>query len=249
MRLKLILPTLLFFILPGVTGVFGQTTIPKKEKIFITGAVYDSETKEPLSHAQFTLHRSDRYATQSNGKFSLFGLPGDTITYHYLGYKEMHIVIPDTLRQLEYLMGVFMPKDTIIMPEIVIFPRTESTSSIVKEVKMNAEMINQAQKNVNNATVQGLTQPVQKYDADMNAKSTLRNYEMKAQYKGFLVTPENSVGVSTGSLHTHYLQFGTPMVKSKKATNKMVKQNELDLILATHEIMKMNPGKQATGKQ
>jgi len=237
--------TILFLMLlmASVSLISGQESSAKKNKIFITGAVYDSETREPLSNARFSLHRSESYATQANGKFSLYGLPGDTISYRYLGYKEMHVVIPDTLKEMEYLMGVFMPKDTILIPEIVIFPRIEVYPSIVTEVKIDDKMINQAQKNVNKAAFQGLTQPAKSYDADMNAKKTLRGYEMKAQYKGLLVTPENSVGFSTSNYSTHYLQFGTPAVRTKKITNEMIRQNEVDLLLANHEIMRLDTTK------
>ena len=221
----------------------GQIKSSLRSRIFITGAVYDSETKEPLNNARFTLHRSENYSTQSNGKFSLYGQPGDTIFYRYTGYKEMHVIIPDTLKQMEYLMGVFMPKDTILIPEIVIFPRIEIYPSIVKEIPVDVKMINQAQKNVNKAAVQGLTQQVKKYDADMNAKKTLREYQMEAQNKDLLVTPENSVGVSTNSYQTHYLQFGSKLIKSKKITHELARQNELELILATHQIAKRDTTK------
>ena len=155
----------------------------------------------------------------------------------------MHVIIPDTLKQMEYLMGVFMPKDTILIPEIVIFPRIEIYPSMVKEVPVDAKMINQAQKNVNKAAVQGLTRPVKKYDADMNTRKTLREYQMEAQNKGLMVTPENSVGLSTNSYQTHYLQFGSKLVKSRKITNEMVRQSEIDLILANHRIAKSDTAK------
>ncbi len=240
--------TIKFFLMLAVSfsmaiSAAGQIKSPVRSKIFITGAVYDSETKEPLNNARFTLHRSENFSTQSNGKFSLYGQPGDTISYRYLGYKEMHVIIPDTLKQMEYLMGVFMPKDTILIPEIVIFPRIEIYPSMVKEVPVDAKMINQAQKNVNKAAVQGLTRPVKKYDADMNTRKTLREYQMEAQNKGLMVTPENSVGLSTNSYQTHYLQFGSKLVKSRKITNEMVRQSEIDLILANHRIAKSDTAK------
>jgi hypothetical protein len=219
-----------------------------KNKIFITGAVYDSETKEPLSNAQFNIRKSEIFTTFPKGNFSLYGNPGDTISYRYLGYKEMKVVIPDTLRQLEYLMGVFMPKDTILIPEIVIFPRIESYPSIVTDVKDNAKMINQAQINVDKATVQGLTTNVGAYNADMNAKMTLRSYEMKAQHNGLLVTPENSVGISNTSYQTHYLQFGSPLVRPGKMSNEMVNQNEINLIIAIHDIMRIDTTHLKQGK-
>jgi hypothetical protein len=230
-------------------SVNAQVNKAIKNKIFITGAVYDSETKEPLSNAQFNIRKSEIFTTFSKGKFSLYGNPGDTISYRYLGYKEMKVVIPDTLKQLEYLMGVFMPKDTILIPEIVIFPRIESYPSIVTDVKDNAEMINQAQINVNKATVQGLTTNVGAYNADMNAKMTLRNYEMKAQHNGLLVTPENSVGISNTSYQTHYLQFGSPLVRPGKMSNEMVNQNEINLIIAIHDIMRIDTIQLKHGKR
>jgi len=58
-----------------------------------------------------------------------------------------------------------------------------------------------------------------------------------------LVTPENSVGVSTNSYQTHYLQFGSKLIKSKKITHELAHQNELELILATHQIAKRDTTK------
>jgi len=229
--------------------VFGQTDPPKREKIFITGAVYDSETKAPLTNARFGFRKAESFVTQANGRFSLFGLPGDTITYKYLGYKDMHIIIPDTLKSPEYLMGVFMPKDTILIPEIIIFSRTDVYPSVVTDVKMDDKMYNQAQKNVNKAVFQGLTQPVKNYDAEMNGKKTLRGYEMKAQNNGLLVTQENSVGVSTLNYQTQYLQFGMPAVRERKITNEMVRQIEIDMILANHEIKRIDSTKKSPDGQ
>lgn len=233
-----LLPVMMSLVLTG--PAFAQESNTAKNKIFVTGAVYDSETREPLSNTQFSIHRNEVHTTYPKGRFSLFGQPGDTISYRYTGYKEIKIVIPDTLRQLEYLMGVFMPKDTILMPEVVIFPRAESYPTILTDVKDNEEMINQAQKNVNDATKQGLTRNVGTNDADMSAKSALRAYEMKAQYKGLLVTPENSVGVSNFSYHTHYLQFGSRMVRPGKMENRAASQHEIKMLLTIHEIMKVD---------
>jgi len=223
--------------------VSGQITSPKKNKIFITGAVYDSETKQPLTNTRLSIQKSENFATQPSGKFSLFGLPGDTISYKNIGYRELRVVIPDTLKEVEYLMGVFMPRDTFLIPEVIIFPRTENYPSIVSEVKVDEKMLNQAQKNVNKAVYQGLTQPVSQYDADLNAKKTIRGYEMKAQNNGLLVTPENSAGLSTANYQTHYLQFGAPLIRAKKITYEMIRQNEIELLLVNHEIMRMDSAK------
>jgi hypothetical protein len=219
------------FILKG----FGQTTDQKRtEKLLITGAVYDAESKEPLSNAYFSVNKNLGYTTNDMGRFLTKGNPGDTITYSYLGYADVKVLIPDTLAALEYLLGIFMTKDTIMIPEIVIFPRSYLYPSIITNVKVDQEMINNAQANVDRAVVQSLTQPVKAYDADMNAKQTMRTYEMRAQYKGLLVTPENSVGVSTSYSRTYNLIYGAPIISSKRTVDEMITQSEEEILIGQY---------------
>ena len=71
----------------------------------------------------------------------------------------------------------------------------------------------------------------------------MRGYEMKAQNKGLLVTPENSVGFSTTNYHTNYLQFGSPILRKKKITNEMATRDEIDLIMAHHDAQKTDTTK------
>jgi hypothetical protein len=218
-----------------IVNGFGQITEPKHtSKLLITGAVYDSESKEPLSNAYFSINKNPGYTANEMGRFLTKGNPGDTITYSYLGYADVKVLIPDTLAALEYLLGIFMTKDTIMIPEIIIFPRSYKYPSIITNVKVDQETINNAQANVDRAVVQSLTQPVKTYDADMNAKQTMRTYEMRAQYKGQLATPENSAGVSTNSYHTYHLIYGSPIISSKKAAEEMITQSEEEILIGQY---------------
>ena len=161
----------------------GQESKPTDGKLVITGSIFDSETREPLPNAYFSINEKPGYVANELGRFLIKGNPGDKITYSYLGYANFEVQIPDTLAAVEYLVGIFMTKDTIMIPEVVIFPRTTG-SSIVTQVNVDAQMLGNAQANVDKAVVQGLTQPVKEYDADMNAKRTMRVYQMRAQNKG-----------------------------------------------------------------
>ena len=110
MKLRSIILFLILFSSTMIISVSGQENTSKKIKIFITGAVYDSETKEPLSDTHFTIHKSENYSTHSNGKFSFFGNPGDTISYRYIGYKEMKVIIPDYIERDGVPDGCFYAK-------------------------------------------------------------------------------------------------------------------------------------------
>ncbi len=210
-------------------------------KLVITGIVYDKETREPLSNALFSINNNSYYTTNELGRFLIRGNPGDTITYSYVGYQRFNVLIPDTLAALEYLLGIFMTKDTILIPEIVIFPRTYSYPSIVNRNEVTREMIERAQINVNRAVYEGLTRPVTTYDADMNAKQTLRIYQMKAQYKGLVVTPENSVGVSNQSFRTYHLLYGSPISTVTKVSKEMITPGEAELIIGQYLSRKAIP--------
>lgn len=229
------IPAILILTITFIMNGFGQTTEQKQSgKLLITGAVYDSESKEPLSNAYFSINKKAGYTANELGRFLTKGNPGDTITYSYLGYTDVHVLIPDTLAALEYLLGIFMTRDTIMIPEIIIFPRSFSYPSIITNVKVDQEMINNAQNNVDRAVVQGLTQPVKNYDADMNAKQTMRTFEMRAQYKGLAITPENSVGVSTTYRQNYNLIYGSPIISSKNVANEMINQNEAEILIGQY---------------
>ena len=204
------------------------------EKILITGAIFDKETNEPLPNAYFSVNSQTGYVANELGRFLFKGNPGDKITYSHLGYTNFEIAIPDTLKSLEYLVGVFMTKDTIMIPEVVIFPRTTG-SSIITKPEVNQQMLDQAQANVDKAVIQGLTQPVKAYDAEMNARQTMRIYQMKAQNKGMLATTENSVGVSTQSYRNYNLLYGAPVVSARKVNGEIITQTETEILIGQYQ--------------
>src|SRR5665647_1056016 len=84
----------------------------------------------------------------------------------------------------------------VFIAGIIILPRMPETSMIITPVKTDQQTMDIAQGHANDAVVKGLTQYSRVYDADMNAKKAIRNNQMRTEYKGMLVSPENSVGVS-----------------------------------------------------
>ncbi len=213
----------------------GQEISKKSTKsVFITGITYDSKTREPLSNANFKVNKNI-FTTNELGRFSFFGSPSDSIVFTYMGYQPSRLVVPDTLKSEEYVVGVFMYEQPIKLAEIIILPRIPETSIMITPVKTDQKTMDIAQSHANDAVVKGLTQPIKVYDADMNAKKAIRNNQIRTEYKGMLVSPENSVGVSTQSYRTYSIIYGSPITTPHKIAKEMISNSESEILLEHFE--------------
>jgi len=219
--------------------VNGQVNQNKADKsIFITGITYDSKTQEPLSNANFRINNKGSFASNESGRFSFFGLPGDTVVFTYVGYQPTRLIVPDTLKSEEYVMGVFMRERTVKLAEIIILRRIGSSSIIISSVQTDQQTMNIAQNHVDKAVVEGLTRAPKVYDADMNARKTMRTNQMRSEYKGMLVTPENGVGMSTQNYRTYNIVYGLPIITPGRAEREMISNNESGLLLQHFDAVK-----------
>lgn len=238
--LNLMRPILLMLILSLLGGdILGQNKLKKSiNSVFITGKTYDSKTLEPLSNANFRINNRKGFLINESGSFSFNGSPGDTLYFSYIGYQPTRLIVPDTLKSPEYVMGVFMLADTVKLGEIIILPRIKTTSVMINPVKTDQKTMDIAQGNVDKAVVESLTKSTKVYDADMNAKKTMRTNQMRAQYTGMMVTPENSVGLSTQSYRTYHMLYGAPVLTSIRATKMMITDYESAILLKHFEAVK-----------
>ena len=214
----------------------GQDISAKSAKsVFITGITYDSKTHEPLSNTNFKVNNKNIFTTNELGRFSFFGSPSDTILFTYMGYQPTKLVVPDTLKSEEYVVGIFMYEQPIKLAEIIILPRAPETSIMITPVKTDQKTMDIAQSHVNDAVVKGLTQQVKVYDADMNARKTMQNNQTRMEYKGMLVSPENSFGLSTQSYRTYNIIYGSPISTPHKVAKEMVSNSESAILLEHFE--------------
>jgi hypothetical protein len=61
---------------------------------------------------------------------------------------------------------------------------------------------------------------------------------MRAEYKGMLVTPENSVGLSTQSFKTNNIIYGSPIITLHRAAKEMVTNSESIILIKHFEAVK-----------
>ena len=237
--MRFIFILLLLKVLGFNTRVQGED-IPKKtiKYLFITGITYDSEKLESLSGTNLRINNQYNFATDKSGRFSLYGAPGDTIVFTYIGYQPNVLIVPDTLKSQEYVVGVFMHEQPVKLAEIIILSRFVPTSIIITPVQKDQKTMDIAQSNVDKAVLEGLTKATKDYNSDMNANKTLRTNQMRIENKGMLATPENSVGVSTLNYQNNNIIYGSPITTPNKIAKEKVTESEIEILLGNFKARK-----------
>ncbi len=169
------------------------------KSLFFTGAVMDNKQQTALPYAKFQINNKKKGVADISGRFSFQVNVGDTIRYSYLGYRDLQIIINDSLKQNAYLFGVFMTRDTIALNEVVILPRFGNFKEAFIRANPNTSEYVRATNNVNSAIYEALTKtfsPDTKMDAKDNTDMVLKQHIRQIEYKG-MISPDNMVGIST----------------------------------------------------
>lgn len=93
--------------------------------IQLSGMVMTDQDGEPkgLPFAEIAILNSSRGTySDSKGFFSLAVQKRDTVVFQYIGYKSAWFVVPDTLSTDRYTVFQILTKDTIFLPQTVIYP-------------------------------------------------------------------------------------------------------------------------------
>lgn len=78
---------------------------------------------EPLPYVNIYVKRSQRGTFSStDGFFSLVARKGEVVVFSSIGYRDIEYTIPDTLKSNRYSIIQIMTRDTILLPETVIYP-------------------------------------------------------------------------------------------------------------------------------
>ena len=90
----------------------------------MSGLVITADSSAQVIPNANVLVKNRNIGTISSGEgfFSFAALPGDTIVFSTIGFKKETLVIPDTLKQKDYLVRVVMQRDTTILEEVTLYP-------------------------------------------------------------------------------------------------------------------------------
>jgi hypothetical protein len=118
---------LLIFFLSLLTQItLGQeTTDTIKQPVYVqfSGVVVIGNNLEPVPFVNI-VEKKSRRGTSSDyyGFFSFVAVPGDTIIFSSIGYKNSQYIIPDSLYGTRYSLIQKIEEDTILLKEKTVYP-------------------------------------------------------------------------------------------------------------------------------
>jgi hypothetical protein len=164
--------------------ISAQEAGKKGDLILLHGMVMDAETMQAVANAQYLINNRPGGVSDEEGKFSLYIYRGDTITFTFLGYRDV-ILSTDSLPGVSYVAGVFLQTDTLQIGEVIVLPRMADLRSEFKNTKpvVSQEMIN-AQNNITISAYQGVNSAARLGDPNSNYELLKQQQSVEAYEKG-----------------------------------------------------------------
>lgn len=135
---------------------FSQQTGNSRVRIFFQGLVMDESTLSPIANAQIMINRAFSSVSSSDGIFSIYVNRNDTVLFKRLGYKQTMMYISDTLTGGDFIAGIYMSTDTLLIGEVIIIPRfTNLKSEILNARSKTPANFDNARYNVAVSAYQG----------------------------------------------------------------------------------------------
>ncbi|PWH81579.1 carboxypeptidase-like regulatory domain-containing protein [Brumimicrobium oceani] len=120
MRLVILLFTL---VIVFSSALHAQNDEKKMKLIQFSGVLVSSDSLDQVSYAS-VIDKTTGKGTMSDyyGYFSFVTRPGDTILFNAFGYKTSSYIVPDSLKEIRYSIIHVMTPDTLLLPEVNIYP-------------------------------------------------------------------------------------------------------------------------------
>lgn len=229
MKIWLLTSVLLVFLLP----VNGQEDA--QFPIKISGVVFDSDSLTPLSNVHLRIDsRNIGSITNIQGRFSAFVQSNDTIKFSYVGYKELNFIVSDTLLPGEYVVGIILSRDTILLKEVVIVPRRKDLRKEFMNIKHTPDPeLDNAKRNLAILSYQGVAGKGIEWDADESYKRVEMRQEMAAMNMG-MVAPTEMVGINFLAI-IPYMIFMMNREELKPSEDVYISDSEYQILLQNYK--------------
>lgn len=133
--------TLIFFFVT-LMSVSAQTKTEEDQVVQFSGVVVTEENGEivPLGYTNIGVKGTSRgTSTEYDGFFSLAVKEGETMVFSRIGYQTAELLIPDTLTHKFYSVYQAMSRDTVWLPEAVIYPWPSREHFKIEFLAMNVK--------------------------------------------------------------------------------------------------------------
>lgn len=179
--LILLIPIIMLFIADVCRAQGGKYRI-----IQFSGVVVQPDSSGGVPGVHIYVPKAGRGTTSNQfGYFSMPTLAGDSVVISSVGYQKQHFIIPDDQGDAITII-IPMKEDTIILPEIEIFPYP--TEELLKEAIIAMRLPNQSDRNAIqqnlNEQIMGEMFRTMPMDASMNYKYYL-NQRLTYMHDGF----------------------------------------------------------------
>jgi hypothetical protein len=183
MRIWILILSVMLGIFPG--KMLSQDVAKDTRLLLLTGLVIDAKSGQHLSNVQYYNRLAGGGVTNSEGQFSMFASPGDTIEFRMVGYKPSFLSIDRSHSAREYLVLVPMMTDTLEIGEVLVMPRIGDLRSIAEGASVNdTRQYENARGNINISVHQGLTGTSRMGDPSVNYEMLRKKQTYDAYEKG-----------------------------------------------------------------
>lgn len=213
---------LIFFIL---NSSFGQVREDSGTRIIFHGLVMDASSLAPISNSQILINNISSSVSNFDGTFSFYVNRKDTVLFKHLGYKQTSFFVSDTLRGQEFVAGVYMQSDTLLIGEVVIIPRfINLKSEIMRAPGHVPSTFENARYNVAISAYQGRTTQGRLGDASSNYEYLHQKSRIEVYEKGQIPSDKIAGFNPLLLLPAAYLLLHGPPERPAKFGEKLTQQ-------------------------
>jgi len=159
--------------------------MPGAAPILFRGVVLDASSQTRLGSSQIRINRSRSAISAEDGTFSFYAYKKDTVLFSILGYKPASLIVSDTLSGSEFLTGVYLETDTLLIPEVIIVPKLSNLRAEMMNPRITSDArLENARSNISIASYQGRTGQAKLGDPANNYEFLRQKQKVDAYEKG-----------------------------------------------------------------
>lgn len=209
---------------------FSQQKETTGMRILYRGMVLDASELTPVPNTQIMINKVFSSVSVDDGSFSFYANRKDTIVFRSLGYKPETLRVSDSLTAVEFIVGIYLQKDTMSIGEVVIVPRNVNLKSeILNSPSKTPSTFENAKYNVAVSAYQGKTStgtlgtPGDNY-AVLNQKQKINSYERGG------IPSENTVALNPFVLIPAGIMLLKGMPEKPSSYKQTLSDGEIDQI-------------------
>lgn len=175
----------ILIVVSSINICFSQKGMQGAVPILFRGVVLDASSHTRLGSSQIVINRSRSAISAEDGTFSFYAYKKDTILFSMLGYKPASLIVNDTLSGNEFLTGVYLETDTLLIGEVIIVPKFTNLKAEIMNPRITSDArLENARSNISIASYQGRTGQAKFGDPGVNYEFLKQKQKVDAYERG-----------------------------------------------------------------